>query len=148
LDIDSQLKLLKQRNLCINDEERVKRYLSFISYYRLSAYFEPYQLLGEEDFIKGVTFDTVLDTYLFDRKLRLLVLDAIERIETAIKAQLANKYSVVYGANWLENIELFKNTRKFHKQLIWIDDILKNTGNTEQFISIFKKEHQGALQHG
>nr|NQU90751.1 Abi family protein [Bacteroidota bacterium] len=35
-------------------------------------------------FFPGITFDRVLKTYLFDRKLRLLVFDAIERIEIAL----------------------------------------------------------------
>ena len=77
-----QKELLKSRGLIIHDEGRVIRYLKQISYYHLSAYFIPYQ--REKDvFNSNIDFDQILQTYLFDRKLRLLVFDCIERVEVA-----------------------------------------------------------------
>ena len=56
---------------------RLQRVLH-IGYYRLSGYALPFQIggtgAGRHDFKPGVTFDDILDRYVFDRKLRLLVI--------------------------------------------------------------------------
>ena len=39
------------------------------------------------DFIPGTTWNDINSLYRFDRKLRLLVFDAIERIEIALKQE-------------------------------------------------------------
>lgn len=103
-----QIKLLKSRGLNISDETKVERYLNEISYYRLSAYFVPFQKV-KDTFNRDTDFDDVLNLYLFDRELRLLVFDAIERIEVTIRAQmvynLANQYN---DSHWQDNPNIFK----------------------------------------
>jgi abortive infection bacteriophage resistance protein len=103
-----QIALLKKRGLNIPDEARAIRYLQQISYYRLSAYFIPYQEKKDE-FNAGVGFDQILETYKFDRELRLLVFDCIERIEIAIRAQLI--YVLAHNHNsshWQDIPSVFK----------------------------------------
>lgn len=86
----------QQRGLIIPDFTRTDRYLSFIGYYRLSAYTIPFQQAITakstilHQFKPNTSFDDVLNLYIFDRELRLLVMDAIERIEVAIRAQISN----------------------------------------------------------
>jgi abortive infection bacteriophage resistance protein len=87
LSFSDQVALLRSRGLEIPDEAKALAYLNEISYYRLSAYFLPYQRV-KDSFNAGVTFDQILDTYTFDRELRLLVFDCIERIEVAIRTQM------------------------------------------------------------
>ncbi|MCB9448714.1 MAG: Abi family protein [Flavobacteriales bacterium] len=91
LSVTDQLFLLKSRGLCIADQSRAEHYLSNISYYRLRAYMVPFQVVDDHNhkFTPGITFDHVLDLYVFDRELRLLVFDAIERIEV-VKTSLKN----------------------------------------------------------
>ncbi len=48
----------------------------------------------------GTTFDDVLRLYHFDRKLRLLVLDEIERLEVAIRTVICNELSISHGPHW------------------------------------------------
>lgn len=48
----------------------------------------------------GRGFDDVLDLYVFDRKLRLLVLDALERVEVAVRSALTDHMSQAHGAFW------------------------------------------------
>ena len=77
----------RKRGLAVPDTARATRYLTVISYYRLSAYTLPFQLRNQgHAFIPGTSFEDVLDLYIFDRQLRLLILDAIERIEVALRA--------------------------------------------------------------
>lgn len=43
--------------------------------------------------MEGTTFDDVLNLYTFDRELRLLLMDAIERIEVSLRTQMAYQLS-------------------------------------------------------
>lgn len=99
--IRDQLELLKRRGLIIPDEARAAHYLSFISYYRLRAYWLPFEVPTSQDgdhaLRKGTTFEDVLSLYVFDRELRLLTLDAIERVEVALRAQWAHHMAIQHG---------------------------------------------------
>ena len=81
--IAEQIALLKSRGLKAEDEERANHTLSNISYYRLSAYFLSFQKYKDplHTFMPWASFNKVLDVYIFDRELRGILLDAIERIE-------------------------------------------------------------------
>lgn len=109
---DEQIDLLLSRGLDIKDKARASRHLSSISYYRLSAYMLPYKKwenrLLTDNFIAGITWDHVHDLYVFDRKLRLLIFDAIERLEIAIRTQIIYQLSHKYGSHWQDNKDIFK----------------------------------------
>lgn len=96
LTFDEQMDLLRQRGLAIPDADRSKRWLQKVSYYRLSAYCLPFK--DGEAFRAGTDFNDVAGLYIFDRKLRLLVLDAIERIEVAIRTAITYEIAHAYGA--------------------------------------------------
>lgn len=68
-----------------------------------------YQLIKDK-FNEGVYFNQILDNYKFDRELRLLVFDCIERIEIAIRSQmiyiLARNYK---SSHWQDNSDIFKS---------------------------------------
>ncbi len=107
LSFTNQISLLKSRNLVIDNESLALSYLQEISYYRLSAYFLPYQET-KDTFEKDTTFDQIIETYSFDRELRLLVFDCIERIEVAIRTQLVYQMSLHYNdSHWQDNQNLF-----------------------------------------
>lgn len=120
LTYKQQIELLKDRGLKINDEARVTRHLKNVSYYRLSAYMLPFK---ETDFTgniidafkPGTTWDDIYNTYKFDRKLRLLIFDAIERIEIALRSQLIYQLSHKYGSHWQDNKGIFKPAKFDHK---------------------------------
>jgi len=107
LSFQDQLQLLKSRGLEITDESKAISYLEGISYYRLSAYFLPYQV-EKDKFNAGVSFKQIINTYSFDRELRLLVFDCIERIEVAIRTQIIYSMSMHYqDSHWQDNQNLF-----------------------------------------
>lgn len=107
LTIGSQLSLLEGRGLVINDKPKALAYLQAISYYRLSAYFLPYQRT-KDTFNVNTSFEQVLQTYTFDRELRLLIFDCIERIEVAIRSQFIYSMATHYAdSHWQDNQNLF-----------------------------------------
>lgn len=112
LSLDQQIDLLISRGLSIPDRDKVRHYLQFIGYFRLSGYFLAFQnsspAAAAHTFTDAVTFRDVLDVYIFDRELRLLVMDAIERIEVAFRACLTNTLSSSHGPHW------FMDAAHFH----------------------------------
>lgn len=116
LTIEQQIALLEERGLSIPDHGRASRHLSNISYYRLSAYMLPFREIGTDGkhldkFVEGASWDDVYSLYKFDRKFRLLVFDAIERIEIALRTQVINQLSAKYGSHWQDDKTLFNNYR-------------------------------------
>jgi abortive infection bacteriophage resistance protein len=121
-----QIKTLIRRGLSIEDEENAKHQLQEISYYRLSAYSIPYQQVKDQ-FDDGVTFQKIINTYHFDKELRLLVFDCIEKIEISIRTQLINKLSLKYmDSHWQDNKSLFKPA-KYNGRTDLTIDIYNNT---------------------
>ncbi|MDO4641739.1 MAG: Abi family protein [Neisseria sp.] len=96
LDFQDQVKLLQRRGMTIEDAERAEKYLRRIGYYRLSGYFHVLRQWDQgqqvllDQFICGSDFEIVLSLYLFDKKLRFLALDALERIETAVRVDIVH----------------------------------------------------------
>ncbi|WP_025104798.1 Abi family protein [Microbacterium paraoxydans] len=114
LNHDDLVDRMAERGLEISDRERAKRYLRHIGYFRLSPYTIPFQQ-GQPDhaFRAGVSFDDVLDIYVFDRALRLLVMDALERVEVAVRAALTDHMSTAYeDPHWYTDASHFKSREK------------------------------------
>jgi abortive infection bacteriophage resistance protein len=96
LTFDQQANLLISRGLVVSDKKTFLTHLSNVSYYRLSAYWYPFR--QEDDTLKpGTTFEMIWRRYTFDRQVRLLVMDAIERVEIAFRTQLTNIFTLKYG---------------------------------------------------
>lgn len=97
------------RGLDIPDEQRALRYLRHIGYYRLSPYVRSFEGAQRDVLVSGAQFDNVLDLYVFDRQLRLLALDALERIEVAVRASLSDHMSRAHGPHWFEKAVHFSD---------------------------------------
>ena len=67
-----------------------------------------YNADGSHRFLDGVSFEDVLDLYVFDRKLRLAVMDAVERIEVAFRAQFSQTMSEQHGPHWFMDAAHFQ----------------------------------------
>ena len=106
-----QVELLKSRGVSFADEQEAEMHLANISYYRLSAYMLPYKKKVGGDIIdlfkEGTTWEMIYRLYAFDRKLRLIVFDAIERLEIAIRTQIIYQLSHKYGSHWQDNANIF-----------------------------------------
>ncbi len=77
-------------------------------------------------------FEEVIDRYNFDRHLRLILFDAIERIEIAMRAKMIYHLSLAHGGLWYLNPSLFADTIKHSQHL----DDLKSEFNRSQEIFI------------
>lgn len=89
--------LLQSRGMYVSDRERAERKLAQIGYYRLSGFWYPCRIQSPDSGIRldnfqpSTDFDRVIDLYLFDKKLRFFILDAIERIEIHLRSVIAHE---------------------------------------------------------
>jgi len=152
LDLDEKIALLKKRGLDVWDEEDTKYYLQHTWYYRLSWYFKHFQWKdkkeSKDDFIRWTTFKDVYNLYIFDRKLRLLVFDAIEKIEVSLKANINDYMSKGKWVFWYKNEEnfvvWFKWRSKFERLVNKIKE--KNTGKDSEIVkNFFHKYNEDSL---
>lgn len=144
LSFEAQVNQLIHRGLHISNKSEAVRKLESISYYRLSAYWYPFKIKTDNDkisdsFRKGATFDQVIDLYEFDRHLRLLIIDAIERVEIAIRTHVTYELAHAYGG--FAHIKPDNFHDKFDHPK-WLDKINTETKRSnEKFIKHYKREY-------
>ena len=104
------VRVWRDRGLQVEDEAEAVHYLTYIGYYRLSGYSRPLMRHGTGEahkFKEGARFTNILDLYRFDRELRLIMMDAIERIEVAFRTVFSNTMACKYGSHCYLEKKLF-----------------------------------------
>ena len=116
--VDEQIQLLQSRGMQIDDLEQARHYLSHINYYRLAGYWIPFESNHQtHQFKSGTNFDQVINLYDFDRELRLLVLDAIERIEVSFRTQFAYFMAHNHGTHSYLDASLAREDKYWNNNL-------------------------------
>ena len=110
---EAQLNQLIQRGLVVTDTAKALHYLDRIGYYRLSGYWFPFRersglccplavadgkkfkrgstnRLVLDEFKAGASFHDAVALYVFDKKLRLITMDALERIEIGLRVDISH----------------------------------------------------------
>lgn len=139
LEYDQLIRLLAERGMVIDDPLRAQRKLTQVGYYRLSGYFYPSRnySINPETRIKSVhsafrantRFDDVFEYYLMDKKMRTLLLDAIERIEIFFRTIISHEIGRISPLAYLD-------VRQFSKESI------RNNGKAPSFDSWSEKHRQ------
>ncbi|WP_068639600.1 Abi family protein, partial [Thauera butanivorans] len=145
VSLDEHLSILLQRGLAIPDEQQARHYLANISYYRLSAYTRPFYLPNQQkhSFLPGTSFADVLHLYIFDRELRLHLLDAIERLEIALRTQLANTLGEHHGPHGYLAATVF-DSRYRHDWLIEKLESEARARDVEAFLAHYRNKYRSA----
>ena len=134
--------LLQSRGLFIEDAKKTESYLRHIGYYRFSAYLYPLLTLPKENHIfkNGATFNQALTMYRFDRHLRLLMFNQIEKIEVAVRSAIVNITSRETGNPfWMTDPSCFYDANQFAKTKQLIDAELAKS--REDFIEHFRSTY-------
>ena len=128
--------------MLMEDEHKVESYLLNIGYHRLSAYIFPFYKSPKSNLIlkEGTTFEQVLTLYRFDKKLRILFFNEIEKIEVAIRSVLANIGCQELGDRyWITKPEYFANEDKFNQTLAVLEKELASS--KEDYIENFRRNY-------
>lgn len=86
----SSLVVEKQLNIHQDEIPRLQKYIQQIGYYRFMGYAKSFIDPSTSCFYQQITLQNILDVYIFDRKLRLHILEGLERIEVTFKALLSD----------------------------------------------------------
>lgn len=146
LTFEDQLKKLESKGMIITNKADALIQLSSISYYRLSGYWYPFRKRDDQgnvtsEFEGGTTIEQALELYEFDRQLRSLVLDAIERVEVAIRTQITYHMAHTYGAFAHADSKNFHPGFNHASWLRKLED--ETTRSSDEFIRHFKTKYNG-----
>jgi abortive infection bacteriophage resistance protein len=99
------IQLLQSRGLSVENPATAEEWIEKVGYYRLKGYGLHFRIRDargnlSENYQAGTTFDSLIELYEFDRHLRLLVLDAIERIEVAFRSRVNETMASRHGSHW------------------------------------------------
>ena len=142
---EEQIEILEKRGLLIQDKQKALSVLSNKNYYRIRAY--SFHLERPKDvFIKGVSFDTIVNLYNFDRNLRNLIYNKLGVIEISLRTVFAYYSSNITKSDKpQENVNIFANKFKHYNsyqdfKTEKIDNLVLNSH--ERFILHHKYNYQ------
>ena len=139
LDYSDIIELLKNRGLLFANEQQAEKNLQNISYFRLANYMRPMEKDKKLHLYKPNSyFENAIDLYFFDKKLRVLIFEAIQTFEIALRSKFIHYASLKYGPFWFTDESLSINSKLFQENLNHIKQELERT--KEEFIQEhFKK---------
>lgn len=147
LTFSDQAQLLIDRGLVVEDKNELVECLRRVNYYRLSAYWYPFKVIDpvtqHERFLPNTSFQMIWRRYIFDRELRLLVMDAIEHIEVAIlRTRMVEQFTLLHGPFGycdLANFNARYGSDWHTRLLIEIDDAVYRS--REEFVTRFRSKY-------
>ncbi len=139
---------MKQRGLVFSNENMASYFLDTIGYYRLSAYIHPFLRTPKRNhlFHRNVSFDNIISIYRFDKKLRMLVLNEIEKIEVGIRAAIVSE-----GTDYFRNPYWMTQRSSYRSQIPGgfrnMISKIKNEfdRSSEDFVKHFKLEYTNSF---
>lgn len=139
LDVTEQLDLLVNRGLIIEKKEVAHTFLKRVNYYRLSAYFIPFEL-ERHKFKNNTSFEEIVGLYNFDKTLRNLIFKALETVEILLKTKTAYKLAQNYGMFGHVNQNVYKTSKDFNKLRAKIHQQIGDSN--EPFVKHFEKTYE------
>ena len=142
MSIVEQVENLKSLGLIINDEDYAKKILNDISYFRLiktySLGFKPKNGYYNE----GVTFEQIVELYLFNANFRQIMFAEIEKIEVNVRCRIANYFADTYGVLGYKEPANFVDEEYYNT---FLEDIEEELGRNSKapFVRNFKENYEG-----
>lgn len=116
-----------------------------VNYYRLVAYGLTLKCSPNSNiYIEGTTFSKLVSLYEFDKKLRQLLLGALESIEVAFRTHIAYHHAHEYSPLGYENPSYFQDPT-YHERFIKNLDRFYDENKTELFIIHHRKKYDGVF---
>ncbi|MEI8257328.1 MAG: Abi family protein, partial [Deltaproteobacteria bacterium] len=145
LTIAEQIDLLRTRGMVL-DQPAAMKALEQLGYYRLSGYWYPFRKFDAagvrlDEFRLGTTLDAVISQYEFDRALRLELLNAIERIEVALRTAVTYHFAHHAGPQGYADPAHFRTGFAHADWLSRADDEVSRS--REKFIEHFAAKYEG-----
>ena len=137
MNIEEQIDNLKEIGLIIDDIEYAKSFLNDVSYFRLIKAYSLGLKPKNSDYYKGITFEEIVQLYLFNANFRQLLFAQIEKIEVNLRCRISNYFSIKYGVLGYKNADNFVNGIYYND---FVEDMEKeiNRNSKAPFVKNFK----------
>ena len=145
LTVKQQIRQLRGRGMVVEDEAEAEHWLRTVTYYRLSPYWKPFEKMTGEDgdpfFVEGaVGFRDVATLYQFDRGLRQLVWDAMERIEVAFRGSWAYHLAMKQEPKGYRDPRHYRDRARFEDSMATLLDNYHRSRS--EFVTQFKLRYR------
>lgn len=127
------------------DTDVASQWLSFVSYYRLSAYWYPARHVSAHDvrqdtFTPGTRFSDAVALYEADRKLRALVHDGMERVEIAMRTRIGEALTATDPLAYTDP-QRFRPTFNHTKWMTTLDKRINRAGRNNEAIKHYRDSY-------
>jgi abortive infection bacteriophage resistance protein len=170
LPVDSQVEKLVASGLRISDRDEAAKLLQIVGYYRLTGFLYPFrasQRTHDENgrqnvrilnrYVTGTSLEDAVLLINFDRKLRLLVLEGVERVEIALRTQIghtigrlgpfAHEDKATFVSSYSEpRVDKDTGVRLPSRMDEWLTRIHeRRDGSDEAFVAHFRTKYDGQM---
>lgn len=142
MTIEEQIKNLKEIGLVVADEEYAKKILNDISYFRLIKAYSLGFKGKNSNYNEDVTFEQIVELYLFNANFRQITFSQIEKIEINCRCRISNYFAETYGVLGYVDSENFAD-KEYHS--IFLRDIEEEIGRNSKapFVRNFRENYEG-----
>ena len=141
ITIEEQIDNLKTNGLVVKDEEYARKILNDISYFRLIKAYSLNLKVKNGKYYEGVTFEQIVELYLFNANFRQILFPEIEKVEINLRCRIANYFSLKYGPLGYLNESNFENSEYHSEFLNEIEDELRRNYKTP-FVKNFRDNYE------
>lgn len=143
LTIDELISNIKSKNINIKDENTVRNILETNNYYFIMGYKFAFKN-NDGTYKNNTSFEDIYSLYLFDKMLKLIILDPILEIEQKLKTIYTNNYSLRYGFkinDILNNNNYDLSNNYLNDTLSNLDKQLNDFGNKNKAVMFYRNNH-------
>lgn len=142
MTIDEQIENLKSIGLIVDDEEYAKKILNDISYFRLIKAYSLNLKHKNGRYNEKVTFEQIVELYLFNANFRQLIFPEIEKVEINVRCRISNYFAEKYGVLGYLEADKFVNP-EYHKA--FLEDITEEIRRNSKapFVKNFQENYEG-----
>lgn len=142
MTIEEQVKNLKDIGLIVDDEEHAKQILNDISYFRLIKAYSLNLKPKNGKYNGEITFEQIVELYLFNANLRQLIFPEIEKVEINVRCRIANYFAEKYGVlGYLDSNNFID--MKYHKSFLADIEEEINRNAKAPFVRNFRENYEG-----
>ena len=142
MTIDEQIENLKEIGLLIENEVYAKRILNDISYFRLVKAYGLNLKSKNENYDGSVTFEQIVELYLFNANFRQILFPKIEQIEINVRCRVSNYFAERYGVLGYLQKNNFSNEEYYDIFLSDIEEELRRNARAP-FVQNFQNNYEG-----
>lgn len=139
--VQRQVENLKALNLTIENESFAVDFLNDVSYFRFIKAYSLGLKPKNGSYYDGVTFEQLVELYLFNANFRQLLFAQIEKVEINMRCRVSNYFSSTYGVLGYKDSANFANAN-YHA--VFLTDINNeiNRNKRAPFIKNFQKNYE------